>query len=558
MVTAISESNLIYRRAAGNKPVITAIIIFLNAERFLEEAIQSVFAQSYDEWELLLVDDGSTDGSQEIARVYATMYPQKVRYIEHPGHENRGMSASRNAGLREARGEYIAFLDSDDVWLPEKLEQQLAILDAHPEAAMVYGATQYWYSWSGHPEDASRDFVPEIGVRADTLVNPPALVSVLLQNQIATSTGCLARRHIMQEVGGYEESFRGLFEDQVFYSKVSLRAPVFVSSQCWYKYRRHADSCCSVMERAGSHHAERLAFLNWLETYSLEQGIEDASLVDAIKKERWKSRHPSLSRFSRDADYQMRSIKERLKSIIRRVLPVGVYQSVRARRRGGDGTIPFGRVRFGDLKRLTPVSRVFGFDRGTPVDRYYIERFLARNANDIRGRVLEVGDDSYTRRFGGERVTQRDVVHVSPEHPHATIIADLASADHIPSDSFDCIILTQTLHLIYDVGAAISTLHRILKPGGVLLITVPGISQIDHYDWAGSWYWSFTTHSARRLCEQAFFPEKIHVETHGNVLAATAFLQGIALEELRADELDFMDRDYQVTIAVRAVKETRR
>src|SRR6185369_10438072 len=149
-------------------------------------------------------------------------------------------------------------------------------------------------------------------------------------------------------------------------------------------------------------------------------------------------------------------------------------------------------------------------------------------------------------RFGGDRVTQADVLHVSEDNPQATIIADLASADHIPSGTFDCIILTQTLHLIYDVRAALATLHRILKPGGVLLATVPGITQIDHFDWGGSWYWAFTALSAQRLLSEVFPATNIEVETHGNVLAATAFLQGIALEELRKSELDYNDPDYQV------------
>src|SRR6266566_8733383 len=128
-------------------------MIFLNAERFIEEAIESVFGQTYDDWELLLVDDGSKDGSTEIARRYAEEHSKRVRYFEHAGHQNRGMSASRNLGIRRSRGEFIGFLDADDVWLPHKLEQQLAILKAYPEAAMVYGPIQWWYSWTGNSDD---------------------------------------------------------------------------------------------------------------------------------------------------------------------------------------------------------------------------------------------------------------------------------------------------------------------------------------------------------------------------------------------------------------------
>jgi SAM-dependent methyltransferase len=200
------------------------------------------------------------------------------------------------------------------------------------------------------------------------------------------------------------------------------------------------------------------------------------------------------------------------------------------------------------------MSQSFGFNRGQPIDRYYIEHFLARHANDVRGRVLEIGDDLYTRRFGGDRVTTRDVLHVTQGNPGATIVGDLTCADHIPCDAFDCVILTQTLHLIYDVRAALNTLYRILKPGGVLLATFPGISQIDHYEWGNTWYWGFTTRSARRLFLEAFQADNVAVEAHGNVLAAIAFLHGLAVEEMRVEELDYRDRDYELLITARAVK----
>lgn len=145
--------------------------------------------------------------------------------------------------------------------------------------------------------------------------------------------------------------------------------------------------------------------------------------------------------------------------------------------------LPTRAVRFGDFRRLVPFSREFGFDRGTPVDRFYIEWFLSCCEADIRGRVLEIGDNSYTKRFGGNRVTHSDVLHVQEGNPQATFIGDLTSAEHIPSDVFDCIILMQTLHLIYDMKAAMRTLYRILKPGGVLLATVPGISQLERGLW---------------------------------------------------------------------------
>ncbi|HKY60804.1 MAG TPA: methyltransferase domain-containing protein [Gemmatimonadota bacterium] len=189
------------------------------------------------------------------------------------------------------------------------------------------------------------------------------------------------------------------------------------------------------------------------------------------------------------------------------------------------------------------------------MDRHYIERFLASNAGDVRGRVLEVAGNRYTRMFGGDRVIHSDVLHVAEGQPNVTIVADLSLGDGIPSETFDCVIVTQTLQYIYDLKAAIGTLHRILKPGGVILATIPGISKVNREDmdrW--SYYWNFTTSSARRLFQEYFEPQDVSVEAHGSVLSAIAFLHGLADRELEPDELEFHDPDYQVLIGVRARK----
>jgi hypothetical protein len=215
---------------------------------------------------------------------------------------------------------------------------------------------------------------------------------------------------------------------------------------------------------------------------------------------------------------------------------------------------PVGGVRFGDLRRLSPISRNFGMNRGQPIDRYFIEKFLTRHAEDIGGRVLEIKDATYTRRFGGDRVSVSDVLDVADDNPHATIVADLTRAEHVPSDTFDCIILTQTLHFIYDVRASIATLCRILKPGGVLLATFPGISQTSCREHGEYYCWALSKLSARRLFEEVFPAQNIEVSADGNVLAAIAFLHGLAAEELRHEELDSQSPDYEVLITLRAIR----
>jgi hypothetical protein len=208
----------------------------------------------------------------------------------------------------------------------------------------------------------------------------------------------------------------------------------------------------------------------------------------------------------------------------------------------------------GDLRRLTPIDPNWGFERGTPIDRVYVERFVGAHAHDIRGRVLEIAAPDYTTRFGSG-VEQVDVLMATAGNPDATIVGDLADAPHIPDDSFDCAIVTQTLQFVYDPRAALATLHRILAPGGVLLATVPGITKISppEDELYGEW-WHFTARSLRRLAEEAFGEGAVGVEAFGNVLTAAGFLYGLAASDLRPDELHAHDRLYEVIVGLRAVK----
>jgi glycosyltransferase involved in cell wall biosynthesis len=286
----------------SDEPLVSVIIIFWNAERFLQEAIRSVFAQTYRAWELLLVDDGSTDGSTAVAREWAGRYPERVRYIEHEGHANKGMSAARNLGIRHARGGYIALLDADDVWFGGTLANQVAILEAQPSAAMVYGPIQYWHSWTGESGDADRDRVEELGVPPDRLFLPPFLLPRFLRDKAAVPSGLLVRREIIDRIGGFEERFRGEYEDQVFCAKVCLSAPVFASGQCWYRYRQHPASCVMIGQQTGATHAARLRFLEWLAAYLQDQQVRERAVWWALEVELWRYRHPLAFRLLQRGD----------------------------------------------------------------------------------------------------------------------------------------------------------------------------------------------------------------------------------------------------------------
>lgn len=212
-----------------------------------------------------------------------------------------------------------------------------------------------------------------------------------------------------------------------------------------------------------------------------------------------------------------------------------------------------GGVDLGSLDRVTPISSNWGFDRGQPVDRYFIESFLDEYGGRIAGRVLEVADNVYTRRFGGDAVSQSDILHDAPGHPRATVVADLSRPDSVPAAEFDCVICTQTVQLIYDVMPALRSLHSMLKPGGTLLLTVPGITAISREDMDRHGdFWRFTSASLGRLLREVFDSDDIVVRPFGNVYSATAFLHGLAVEELDQDKLDVIDPDYEVLLAAAA------
>lgn len=209
-------------------------------------------------------------------------------------------------------------------------------------------------------------------------------------------------------------------------------------------------------------------------------------------------------------------------------------------------------MRFGRIASSKPLSGNWGYDRGTPIDRYYIEHFLAKHRAAVHGHVLEVQEDNYSRRFGGERIRSQAVLNIDASNPKATIVGDVANPKTLPAGEFDCIIFTQTLHLVFDMASAVANISKALRPGGTALITVPGITPVDSglgYDW----YWSLTEDSLRRLLEASFDPAKLTIETHGNLFAATAFLHSAAVEEVGRRKLDRYDPSYPVTITACAV-----
>ena len=275
-----------HEASGAGAPLVSVITPFLNGKRFLEEAIQSVLTQTLPAVELLLIDDGSTDGSSALARDYAARFQGKIRYFEHAGHANRGKSISRNLGIASARALYLTFLDADDVFLPRKLESQAQLLAQYPQAVMVYGTTEYWVSWDAQQQvrAGKGDWHGRLGVTPERLYSPPELVVAYLRDPgiVPCICGLLARTAIVKSAGAFDEDIQDLFEDQIFLVKMLMSGPVYVESGCGERYRQHPDSSSALAVASGRYHPRRanparLAYLEWLQGYLEQHGFMSQS-----------------------------------------------------------------------------------------------------------------------------------------------------------------------------------------------------------------------------------------------------------------------------------------
>ena len=548
---ALATETFIKESVPGDRATVSVIITTFNHARYLAAAISSVLTQTRQPDDIIVVDDGSDDDPAAVVAEFVG-----VRMIRQ---ENRGLSGARNTGLRNCMTSHVVFLDADDILLPIALEVGLACPVKRPDCAFVYGGYRL-VSEDGQrrPRDS---YVPMTG---------DAHLRLLRFNVIGMHATVLYRRDCLMEVGGFDEVLHRC-EDYDLYLRIAQRYPISSHKAIVAEYRIHGHNMSAdaiVMLRTVlnvlNRHEARIAVgapewaalrdgrASWRDYYvsvMLEAalarwragGATGAMVKSLVQATRWSHRTV------------MRVLSHFLRGRVKKVLPPVVVRSIQ-RLRGRPEWFPLGSVRFGDLRRSSPISRMFGFDRGTPVDRYYVERFLAENSQNIRGRVLEIGDNVYTQRFGGDRVERSDILHVDATNSRATFIGDLARLDVLPPAAFDCIVLTQTLHLVFDMRAAIATLHHALKPGGVLLLTTPGISPVDRGEWGKNWFWSLTGAAVRSLLEEQFQPDHVAVEAHGNVFAATAFLYGLALEELERSDLDVSDAAFPVIVAARAMK----
>lgn len=283
---------------SGVRGLVSVSIPFYNRENFLAEAIESVLAQTYPRWELFLVDDGSTDRSTELARGYADRFPAQIRYLQHTGHANLGVTSSRNLGASASQGEYLAFLDSDDAWLSNKLSHQIAVMEAFPQAALCCSPSEYWYSWDTHGNKTARDEVVSLSP-ADQLYDPPSL---FLKSYPFGKYGApcpssfLLRRRAFDLLGGFVQAFNPatfqLYEDTAFLSKLYLRFSVYITGLCTDRYRCHPDSIWFRTLGKLREEQERRFYFQWLRAYLCSQAVNDAAVWKALRRKAWMYRLP--------------------------------------------------------------------------------------------------------------------------------------------------------------------------------------------------------------------------------------------------------------------------
>lgn len=527
----------------ASSPAIAVVITTYNHVHFLAEAIASAEAQTYPATAVIVVDDGSTDDPASV-----TAWFPNVRLIRQP---NQGLPAARNTGLRAAEADYVLFLDADDRLLPDAITAGLACFAACPDCAFVYGAHRR----------VDQAGVPLGGVRYQP-AGTDVFSGLLGINRVGMHATVLYRRDALLAAGGFDVGLRRC-EDYDIYLRLARGGrvashPTLVAEYRWHDSNMSHDIRAMLEAALAVHSRQRAAAAARPETLAAWRAGR-RTWTDYYAEETFRATRSgpgaTLARsIAAAARISPRWALRRLARAGRRRAASVVPHRLLRRLPGYHLPPPVGRVDFGDFNRPVPISLDFGHDRGLPIDRHYVDGFLARHADDIRGRVLEIGDDEYSRRFGAACIAQQDILHVHAGNPRATIVGDLATPGVLPEAAFDCIVLTQTLHLIYDMPGAVARLWAALKPGGVLLVTVPGISQIDRGEWGENWFWSLTPASLRRLVGERFGSGQVTIEAHGNVLAATAFLQGLACPEVDAAKLDVHDEAYPVIVAARAVR----
>lgn len=490
------------------------VVTCYNLGSLLLEALDSVYVQSRQAAEVLIVDDGSTDG--QTIRILETIEARGTCVVRA---SHKGVAAARNHGISLIGTDYVLLLDGDDVLAPECIETMAGALDEHQGLAFVTSGIRSF------GDIISTWMPPECTPGAALTRGGPHISS-------------LFRRRLWEAAGGFDESLEN-YEDTDFWIKAmraGLRGTVLPSYLLNYRVRRNSRYAQAVVqERHAS--VKRTLFERHLGTLADQEQQE--VLIDA---------------FRIVAEQQvLAGVLSRRTAVLAAdaaAVADGILQA-QARLSAMQSRI----VERGDLDCAAPLSTIWGFDRGTPVDRALIADFLEQNRDAVHGRVLEVKDAGYARQFGRADI-ECDVLDIDATNPHATIVADLSCPEDLPAQRYDCIILTQVLHIIFDVRAALAGAYRMLKPGGTLLCTIPCVSRLSQEPVTGgdTDYWRLTRRGVEELVWSVFPSTSAWIESRGNALAAAGFCAGLSAEELPGNCLAQHDADAPVLCTVRATR----
>ena len=522
----MQNTSLHKAKAAGDRSV--AIIVATDDKaNFLAEALQSCIQQTTHPAEILLVCDGSRDEADRLAASFpgVTVYPQ----------DSAGRSGAQSAALERVSSEFMVFLDANARLTPSAIQAGLECFDKHPDASAVWGGHRVTNA-AGQP--ASPVWHERLsGKRSIDMLRGGEAIAV--QAAVMYRTGYL--RYVLRCKVNPKVDSNG---------NANLQMERIVTHDCCvaeYRYDGQLMLARSIVglqidgDRLGE--ADTAVGRGLLFHHNAPQLF--AAAVRELIRNGWNFESAKMIfRMAKMAPLALlRTIMSRGATVVMRRLPRPV-----GRLFGEALWAPaVGSMRFGDFARTRPISADYGFDRGKPLDRYYIERVLKSYSGLVRGRVLEVGGNHYTRWYGAEKVVRSDILDINPLNPLATIVADLGIVGAVPEEAFDCIVFTQTLQLIYNHDNAMDNLYRALAPGGVLLITVPGISPIGPEE-IRYWHWSFTELSLKSMLSHRFGENNVVVQSHGNVFAAICFLTGLSLEEIDKEKLEYRDESYPVTI----------
>ena len=498
---------------------VSTVIRCANRHDLVYSTVESVEAQDLGRSQIILVTDPSTPaGAGQWLTSFAGTRGHRVVTAASslPG-------AIRNTGIAATSEPYVVCLDAGDILDPSFHAACVAALDTDPQVELV--ATSVLILGPGSER---------------RVVNPPGCaLDDVLGDSTAVNSASLFSRHVWEALGGFDERLLCL-EDYEFFLRLLhsgcqgtvVERPLLIRPlREGALYRRawdtpdHTEAFQSIIERHKALFEDNPA----KPLYPRERALHEIAAV----YQPLLARHNATKR-------QIELLQHRKKELLRS-RPVDQRET----------------VDLADLRRVTPIASDWGYERGTPVDRYYIEQFLERHRDDFRGIVLEVQEADYTERYGANRVTRSDVLDLNTSNPRATVISDLRAAYNVPADTYDCVVLTQTLHVIHNIAAAVSECQRILKPGGVLLATLPCTSRVcREYGYAGD-HWRVTQDAARELFAQAFPHEAIEVRGCGNVLVNTAFLYGLGSHELSEAEFEACDPYHPLLVTVRARKPLR-